>query len=184
MFTRRGPWLEGTLGRGLIGRKPDSGGMPGFVKDHYQPNAIAWLGDYEGTWDQAMIHLRTADHPLERPRWVHDYLGGVPGGTLAYPGLPWFYPLALLGMLAAMLAPGPARRVHLAWVPVMLGVWALATLVGVTNARYRFAYEPFCWIYLCLLLDCLAGAVVYFVRRPAALAVPLASAGEAVFANL
>jgi len=57
-------------------------------------------------------------------------------------------------MLTAMIWPDPARRVHLAWAPVMMGVWYAATFVGVTNARYRFAYEPFCFVYVCLLCDC------------------------------
>ena len=84
---------------------------------------------------------------------MHDFAGGVPGGLMTIPGVPYFYPLALAGMAVALLMPGPARRVHWAWVPVMLAVWWAATFVGVTNARYRFVYEPFCWIYLCLLLD-------------------------------
>jgi hypothetical protein len=54
-----------------------------------------------------------------------------------------------------MLAPHPSRRMHIAWVPVILAVWYAATFVGVTNARYRFVYDPFCFLYLCLLLDIL-----------------------------
>jgi hypothetical protein len=85
---------------------------------------------------------------------VHDFAGGVPGGLEVMPGVPWFYPLAVLGMLVDMVWPGPVRRVHLAWAPVMMAVWYAATFVGVTNARYRFAYEPFCFVYLLLLVDC------------------------------
>ena len=143
------------LVKGLTGAKLDSPGIQAFIKSHYQAGNVAWLGILQGAWNNAVIWLRTPDHPARHQRWVHDFAGGIPGGLAIMPGLPLFYPIAFLGMLAAAIFPGSCRRVHWSWVPVMLGVWYAATFVGVTNARYRFAYEPFCFIYLCLLLDCL-----------------------------
>ncbi len=143
------------LESGLTGRTLDQPGLQAFVEAHYDPERLAWFGKFQGAWNSALIGCRTADHPARHQRWVHDFAGGVPGGLQVMPGLPWLYPVALLGMLAAMLWPAPARRVHLAWVPIMLGVWCAATFVGVTNARYRFAYEPFCFMYVCLLGDCI-----------------------------
>jgi hypothetical protein len=148
-------WMLPGLGRGMTGRALDKAGMEAFVETNYLPERLAWFGKYQGAWSDALIWLRTADRPARHSRWVHDFAGGVPGGLGVMPGVPWFYPLALLGMLAGMIWPGPARRVHLAWAPVMTGVWYAATFVGVTNARYRFAYEPFCFVYVCLLGDCL-----------------------------
>jgi hypothetical protein len=141
------------LGKGLTGNTIDPAGEQAFVESHYRPERLAWFGKYQAVWNDSLIWCRTADRPARHPRWVHDFAGGVPGGLQVMPGIPWFYPAALLGMLVAMLWPSPARRVHLAWAPIMLGVWYTATFVGVTNARYRFAYEPFCFIYLCLLGD-------------------------------
>ena len=132
----------------------DEAVIQGFVEARYRPDKVAWLGNLQGAWNDALIFWRTADRPARHPRWVHDFAGGIRGGLAVMPGMPWFYPLALLGMLAAMLCPHPSRRVHLAWVPVLLAVWYAATFVGVTNARYRFAYEPFCFVYVCLLVDC------------------------------
>ena len=148
-------WMYEVLGKGLTGSPLDDAAMRGFVTTRYIPGNVAWLGTLQTTWNNAMIWWRTPDRPARHDRWVHDFAGGVPGGLQVMPGLPWFYPIALLGMLAAMLWPDPSRRMHRAWVPVMLAVWYAATFVGVTNARYRFAYEPFCFIYLCLLADCL-----------------------------
>ncbi len=145
------------LEKGLIGRTLDEAGLRGFVQSNYRPERVAWLGKLQAGWNDALIWWRTADTPSRHVRWVHDFAGGVPGGLDVMPGLPWFYVLALVGMLAAMIRPHPMRRVHLAWAPVMLGVWYAATFVGVTNARYRFAYEPFCFIYLLLLVDLVAG---------------------------
>jgi uncharacterized membrane protein YqjE len=147
------------LARGLTGAPFDEAGPAGFIHAHYDARRVAWLGKFQAAWNRALIWCRTGDGPASHPRWVHDFAGGVPGGLRVMPGLPLFYPLALLGMLAAILRPSEARRVHIAWAPVLLGVWYAATLVGVTNARYRFAYEPFCFIYLCLLADCLIGLI-------------------------
>ena len=148
-------WMFEALGKGLTGRMLDKAAMQDFVQTRYRPERVAWLGRLQAAWNNAIIWVRSADHPSRERRWVHDFAGGVPGGLEMIPGVPWFYPVALLGMLAAAVWPDPARRVHLAWVPVMLAVWYAATFVGVTNARYRFAYEPFCFIYVCLLGDCL-----------------------------
>ena len=154
-FSDKDKRMYAALAKGLTGRTLDQAGIRAFIETRYRPDRVAWLGDYEGAWNRALIWWRTPDLPAGHRRWVHDFSGGVPGGLAVVPGLPWFYPVALLGMLAGMLWPSPARRVHLAWAPVMLGVWYAATFVGVTNARYRFAYEPFCFVYVCLLADCL-----------------------------
>ena len=148
------PWLYQVLGRGLTGAPIDTpAAMRDFVQAHYSPASVAWLGSLQTLWNNSMIALRTPDHPARHPRWVHDFAGGVPGGLQVMPGIPLLYPVALLAMLLAMALPSPSRRFHLAWVPIMLAVWYLATLVGVTNARYRFAYEPFCLLYILLLAD-------------------------------
>lgn len=159
--------MYAALGRGLTGKTLDEPGEEAFVQEHYHPESVAWLGRYQAAWNNATIYWRTADRPAVHTRYVHDFAGGVPGGLAAAPGLPWFYPLAALGMLSALVCPRPSRCVHWAWVPVMLAVWFGATFVGVTNARYRFAYEPFCFIYLCLLLDGVAGLVVRPARAEA-----------------
>jgi hypothetical protein len=147
-------WMLNDLAKGMTGRTLDQAGMQSFVETHYRPERLAWFGKFQAAWNDALIWCRTADQPSRHQRWVHDFAGGVPGGLQVMPGVPWIYPAALLGMLAAMIWPDPARRVHLAWAPVMMGVWYAATFVGVTNARYRFAYEPFCFVYVCLLGDC------------------------------
>jgi hypothetical protein len=142
------------IAKGLTGTKMDQAGIRAFIAQHYDAGKVAWLGNLQGRWNGALVWWRTADHPARHARWVHDFAGGVQGGLEVFPGLPWFYPLALLGMLVAMIWSDRVRRVHLAWAPVMVGVWYAATLVGVTNARYRFAYETFCFVYVCLLADC------------------------------
>jgi len=147
--------LYAFLSQGLTGIQLDQPGVQSFIAAHYQADRVAWLTQLQATWNDTIIAWRTPDHPLNHPRWVHDFAGGVPGGLRVMPGFPFYYAFALLGMLTAMLRPRWTRRIHIAWAPVMLLVWYAATLVGVTNARYRFAYEPYLFIYLCLLADTL-----------------------------
>ena len=163
------PWLIDVLGKGLTGSRMDAPSVATFVQAHYSIGSIAWMDSFQAQWNDAMIAWRTPDRPARHERWVHDFAGGVSGGLGVMPGVPWFYPAALLGMLAAMVWPHPSRRFHIAWVPVLLAVWYAATFVGVTNARYRFAYEPFCFVYLFLLFDFLVRP---FLPAPAAPADP------------
>ena len=163
-------WIYEVLGKGMTGTVLDKTAMQDFIETHYDAGRVAWLGKLQAAWNNAIIWWRTADHPSRGRRWVHDFAGGVPGGLQMVPGVARFYPLALLGMLTAMVWPDPGRKVHLAWVPVMLAVWLAAMFVGVTNARYRFVYEPFCFIYVCLLTDCVARTMkrnsVSYSKRP------------------
>jgi hypothetical protein len=163
-------WMYEVLGKGMRGSAMDEEGMRDFVGRNYQATRVAWVTGMQRGWNEGMIWARTADAPARHERWVHDFAGGVAGGLAVMPGVPWFYMLALVGMLLSMAWPPEARRVHVAWVPVMLGVWYLATFVGVTNARYRFAYEPFCFVYMCLLGDCVAR--VFLRRRGAGVSSP------------
>jgi len=154
--------LYGALTKGLTGMQLDQAGVQAFIAAHYQADRVAWLGWLQGAWNDGLIWWRTADRPLSHQRWVHDFSGGVPGGLRVMPGFPWYYLVALLGMVAAMVRPGWTRRVHIAWAPVMLLVWYAATFVGVTNPRYRFAYEPYLFIYVCLLADSLISLTTQF----------------------
>jgi hypothetical protein len=141
------------LSRGLTGATLDQPGIRAFITTHYPPSRVDWMNSLQGGWNNAIIWWRGADKPAAHLRWVHDFAGGVPGGLAMMPGFPWYYAVEIVAMLCALVWPHPLRRFHIAWVPVMLGVWYAATFVGVTNARYRFAYEPFLFIYICLLVD-------------------------------
>jgi hypothetical protein len=92
---------------------------------------------------------------MKQHRWVHDFFGGVPNPYSTLPGIPYFYIFAWVGMAAAIARWRRLGPVHLAWIVTMLGVWYISVMVAVTNGRFRFVYEPFCLIYLLLLVDCL-----------------------------
>jgi hypothetical protein len=50
-------------------------------------------------------------------------------------------------MVIAMATSGSLQRFHIAWLLCMGGTWFAVVLTGVVNPRYRFAFEPFCFLY-------------------------------------
>jgi hypothetical protein len=135
------------LGPGLTGQKLDQAGLQQFVLAHYDPARMAWFNNYERAWSSASIALRLPDRPAPEPRWAHDFISMIPNPQKIIPGIPVYFLLAWAGMLAAILIPTPMRLVQTTWIAAMLFTWYAATMVGVTNARFRFAYDPFCYAY-------------------------------------
>ena len=151
-------WMAPVLSKGLTGKKQTPEELAEWVKAHFDVQRIQWFTDYQTLWNNAGLYCRTPDRPAAQERWVHDFFGGVPGGPRTVPGWPFFYPLALLGMAAAILRWRNLGCLHLMWAGCMMGIWYAAMMVGVTNGRFRFAYEPFCLLYFLLLLDILWDA--------------------------
>jgi hypothetical protein len=159
------------LSLGMTGRHLDQAGMQQFVLDHYDPARMLWFTDYEKAWNYWTIAARLPDRPAAQPRWAHDFITVNPGQVQidpvthqptphpekVIPGVPLYFLLAWAGMLAAILIRTPTRLIQLAWLLAMLFTWYVATMVGVTNARFRFAYDPICYIYA-------VAAVVWALR--------------------
>jgi hypothetical protein len=135
------------IGVGLTGVPTDQAGMQQFVIQHYHPEAMAWFGRYEQWWNGMSIALRLPDRPAAQPRWAHDFISDIPNPEQVIPGVPFYFLAAFAGMLAAMFIPGRLRLVQTVWLLAMLLTWYAATMVGVTNARFRFAYEAVCYMY-------------------------------------
>lgn len=149
-------WMTTRLSRGLTGQALTLEQIPEWIKEHYSAERVAWFTRYQRNWNKQLIHFRTADYPMKDRRWVHDFFGGINGWLYRFPGMPYFYILGFLGMFAAMLRPPRLRIVHLAWVATVLGGLYVCSMVGVTNGRFRFVYEPFFLLYFFFLFDCVA----------------------------
>jgi len=135
------------LGVGMTGSPMNQAGMKQFALAHYDPARMHWFTEYSKEWNIWSIAVRLPDRPTAEPRWVHDFISMIPTPEKVIPGVPGYFLAAFAGMLAAMLMPGPCRWVQVAFIPAMLFTWYAATMVGVTNPRFRFAYEPFCYAY-------------------------------------
>jgi hypothetical protein len=153
------------LSVGMTGTKLDQAGMQQFVPAHYDPARMEWFNDYERAWSSLSIAVRLPDRPAAQPRWAHDFISMIPEPEKVIPGVPAYFLLAWAGMLAAMLIPGPLRLVQTAWIGAMLFTWYAATMVGVTNARFRFAYDPVCYAYAVAALVWAIGGICRVVGR-------------------
>jgi hypothetical protein len=149
-------WMTTVLSRGLTGKTLTLEQISEWVKEHHSAERIAWFTRYQRNWNKQLIHFRTADQPMDERRWVHDFFGGVGKWLYTFPGLPYFYILGFVGMFAAVLRPPQLRAVHFAWVATVLGGLYVCSMVGVTNGRFRFVYEPFFLLYFFFLFDCVA----------------------------
>ncbi len=156
------------LGVGLTGRQLDEEGLLQFARDHYDPDLMRWFTEYEKAWSWASIAVRLPDRPAPEPRWAHDFISVIPNAENIIPGIPVYFLLAFAGMLAALFIPTPLRWIQAAWLLAMLFTWYTATMVGVTNARFRFAYDPVCYIYAVAAIVWAIGGICRLVRRPRA----------------
>lgn len=152
-------WMSEVLSKGLTGRKQTPEELRDYVTTRYSAERVQWFTDYQSSWNNLRIALRTADRPLKQARWVHDFFGGVPGGLPTMPGFPYFYMASAAGLLIGILRWRQFGALHLAWGGCLFSIMYAGLMVGVTNARFRFCYEPFFLLYFFLLLDCLWAAI-------------------------
>jgi hypothetical protein len=141
------------LGHGLTGQPVTIAQIPSWVESHYSSASVAWFTRYQKNWNKDLIHFRTPDRELAEKRWVHDFYGGVGNWQHTLPGVPFFYIIGFLGMFVAVLRPSQLRPFHFAWVATVLGGLYVSCMVGVTNGRFRFVYEPFFLLYVFFFFD-------------------------------
>lgn len=153
------------IGPGLTGWVTNPSEMQRFITQHYDPAVMDWFGRYEQWWNGRSIALRLPDRPATQPRWAHDFISDIPNAEEVIPGVPFYFLAAFAGMAAAMLMPGRLRLVQAAWLLAMLATWYIATMVGVTNARFRFAYEPVCYMYAVAAVVWAGGGIAMLARR-------------------
>ncbi len=141
------------LSKGLLGQElKGEEAVWEFVREHYHP--FSWYRFLDTNWRRFTIGLRDDE--------------GIPGSAPT-PHWATFFVLGFAGFAMALVAPGPLRRFHLAWVPSLCGLWFAVELAGVVNPRYRFVFEPFCLIYAILGLTIVCAMVAGAFRpRPRA----------------
>ena len=147
------PAISQALGRRLTGGVPidDLAEAQAFVDAHYHLGNLAWFNALEARWQAAVDRWHLPD-----TRYSAEYV---------LPGLTWFHLLGMVGALVALGRPGPARRLHWAFVPTMAGAWFLVMLTAAVIPRHRFVWEPFWLLYGFLLLDSVAAGVRGVMRQ-------------------
>lgn len=133
-----GPAVEPLYGR----RFADLSEAAAFVKVEYPAQKVAWFCSLHDGWSS----LYSRRLPSTR----------YPAGSL--PGLPKFYFLPVLGMIAVVVRTNPARSFHACWLPMLAGLWFVVMLSANERPRFRMVFEPFLFLYPFAALD--AGAAL------------------------
>lgn len=120
-----------------------------WLHAHYQE--VPWFNALSDSWSNHVNALRMPD--------------AVFGTNLLY-GIPFFFLLPPLGVIAMMFRRGRLRLFHIAWGLALLAFFYTIILTASAKPRFRFVFEPFWLIYLGLLLDSLAYWILPRHHRP------------------
>ncbi len=144
------------LSHGLLGSTVhDADEMQHWVDTHY--GEVPWFNTLNDRWLAVVNAVRLPDSRYPFPE--------SPIGVLVVPGVPLYFVLALLGVLAVMIRRGELQRFHLAWGLTLLGFFFTIMLTANVRPRFRFVFEPFWFIYIALLAECCWLGVKKLVRR-------------------
>ncbi len=103
---------------------------------------VPWFNAYSDQWLSAVNSLRFPDETFHSA-----------SGEYIYPGIPWYFPLGALGMIAVALRRGSLQPFQASWALAMLGFFFVIMLTANVRPRFRFVFEPFWFIYIGLLLE-------------------------------
>jgi len=132
------------ISREITGREmTDEADYDAFLREKYRE--IPWFNSFSGAWSKAMNSVRFPDEL--RPSGAR---------TLRIPRLPVYFVAAGAGVILMLFRRGPLQRFHIAWGLYLIGFFYVIILTANVRARFRFAFEPFWFIYIFLILDCLA----------------------------
>jgi hypothetical protein len=130
-----------------------------FVKVHYQE--VPWFNVLANRWLDTANSWRLPDQMIR-----------VRADKITFPvthqGIPCYFVVAGVGVLAVMLRRGPLQPFHIAWGLSLLGLFFVIILTANVKPRFRLVFEPFWFIYIGLLLDTMIAAVRALVMRPKA----------------
>jgi hypothetical protein len=140
----------------LLGRTISSEAeMHQFIESHY--GEVQWLSTFSASWLAVVNALRLPDTIYPDPvRPRHPFI---------YPGVPWYFLLAALGLIAVALRPEKLQAFHIAWGLTLLGFFFTIMITANVRPRFRFVFEPFWFIYIALLLETLWLACIAPFRR-------------------
>ncbi len=144
--------LGARLSRGLTGKRMETEAeLNAFIDQNY--GNVSWFNDWTTKWSDAVNHFRLKDR-------IYKY-------WIRYPGIPYYFLLATLGLIAITLRPGRQQPFHIAWSLALLGFFFVIMLAANVRPRFRFVFEPFWFIYALLLLDLVWSGIASLFSRKA-----------------
>ena len=144
------------LGQGLAGETlSNEKEIEAFMERNYR--VIPWFNRLNVEWITAVNRWRFPDAQVR----------AVPGKSAAftYWGVPYYFLVGAIGLVAAMLRRGELRAFHLSWGLAMIGFFYVIMLTANVRPRFRFVFEPFWFIYIALLAETAWLGVKGIVRR-------------------
>jgi hypothetical protein len=144
------------LSNGLMGRPlRDAAELHGWIDQHY--GEVPWFNRLSDRWLAAVNAIRLPDISYPHPE--------VPAIPVIYYGIPMYFLVAALGLVAAMFRKDEVQPFQVAWGLTMLGFFFVIMLTANVRPRFRFVFEPFWFLYIALLFDCLWSGLRSLVRK-------------------
>lgn len=159
---QRGTYLEDfddlqVLGPGLLGvALPDEIVLHTWIDQHYA--VVPWFNRLSVRWLAAVNRWHLPDAQYS-PSFVN-------------PGVPLYFVLGGVGLLATMLRRGKEQRFHVAWGLTLLGFFLVIMLTANVRPRFRLVFEPFWFLYIALLLESVGLLLAAPFRRKTEIAGP------------
>lgn len=127
-----------------------------FVDTHY--GAVPWFNRWMDLWLDVVNHFRFPDLLVPNP----DY----PGVPVYHDGIPYYFLIAAIGLVVVALRRDPLQVFHIAWGLTLLAFFYTIILTANVRPRFRIVFEPFWFVYIGLLAECLwLTALAPFRRR-------------------
>ncbi len=146
------------MARGLTGQDiTTTEQLREFIDTQY--GAVPWCNALTERWLHVVNHFRFPD--LRVPNLEY------PSVKLYHFGVPIYFLLGGIGVVVIALRRGPLQVFHFVWAVTLLGFFYTIMLTANVRPRFRIVFEPFWFIYLALLLECLVLAAVWPFRRSA-----------------
>lgn len=163
LFVRQKEAYRGSLKRSLA-LAPEITGHPfttpeeldQFVDTHY--GEVPWFNRWMDLWRTGVNYFRFPDLRVPNP----DY----PMVAIYHFGVPYYFLLAAIGLIVVALRRDPLQVFHVAWGLTLLAFFYTIMLTANVRPRFRIVFEPFWFIYIALLAECLwLAALAPFRRR-------------------
>jgi hypothetical protein len=126
-----------------------------WVREHYVAARVEWFNKFHTAWHQRIFKWRLPDWNFQ-PK---------PGSSARLFGVPFFFLIALVGMIAAAFRRDSLQPMRILWTLNLLGLFFIIMLTANVKSRFRYVFEPFWWLYILLLFDALAFLACCLFRR-------------------
>jgi hypothetical protein len=144
------------LARELTGKQIESKeDLDEFFRSSYA--SVPWYNDLQDRWVDAVNRFRFPDLRVPNPEW--------PTVPVFHYGVPYYFLIGAIGLVVVAFRRDPLQLFHIVWGLTLLGFFYTIMLTANVRPRFRFVFEPFWFIYIGLLIECLYLAVTAPLRR-------------------